>query len=127
MLNTKSRRPVRIPDEIIGLAPKAAPHVMEAQRERLAKLSKVHESKKFGVRRSDLDINHHVNNIRYIEWALEPLPAEQCIYGIDIEFHAECLYGEEVISEYYPADGGNKHQIRRAGDNKILALAQTFS
>lgn len=34
------------------------------------------EEKTFSVRRSDIDSNHHVNNIQYVEWAVEAVPDE---------------------------------------------------
>ena len=51
---------------------------------------------------SDLDINRHVNNVFYAEWALETVPAEiaeHCrLTEIEIGFRAEALYGDTVIS-----------------------------
>lgn len=56
----------------------------------------------FTVRRSDLDMNRHVNNVRYIEWALEAVPAEWVsnkfpVY-LDIVFRSETFYGQTVCS-----------------------------
>ena len=53
----------------------------------------------------DIDFNGHVNNTRYIAWAMESLPEEfrrdNILYEIDIEFKKEILLGEdiEVLSE----------------------------
>lgn len=59
---------------------------------------------------SDIDFNGHVNNTRYVAWAMESLPEEfkndNVLLGIDIEFKKEILLGEdiEVLSET-KADG----------------------
>jgi medium-chain acyl-[acyl-carrier-protein] hydrolase len=56
--------------------------------------------KEFNVRYSDLDLNIHVNNIRYIEWGLEgidPAYKESHLPGtIEINFLNEAKYGDEV-------------------------------
>ncbi len=49
-----------------------------------------------------MDMNGHVNNASYLKWLLEDVPA--CVHdsaftaGADIEFRAECKYGDDVIS-----------------------------
>ena len=54
------------------------------------------------MRRSDLDINRHVNNAIYTDWALETVPpdiAENCRpFEIEIDFRGEALYGDTVVS-----------------------------
>lgn len=54
----------------------------------------------FKVRYADIDSNKHVNNTKYIEWAVETLP-EEMVYNYKLEeinviFEKECRYGEEV-------------------------------
>lgn len=129
MLNLDTRRPVRMPEEILSMAPSETTHVLEIQKERLPTPSGAGTSKTFSVRRGDLDLNRHVNNVKYIEWALEAIPGEERIREIDMEFHAECTYGDTIVSELIESedDGWNRHVIRRRGDGKIAALAKTLS
>jgi fatty acyl-ACP thioesterase A len=54
----------------------------------------------FQVRRRDVDMNGHVNNVVYTEWLLEGVPesawAEFELKEIEIEFRAEATFGETV-------------------------------
>lgn len=127
MINTETKRPVRMPDEVLKMAPADTGHVLDIKKNRIEIYQSMQDSKRFRVRRSDLDINQHANNIKYIEWALEALPANHGISEIDIEFLSECTEGEEVSSEYATV-GMNKHylhQIIRISDKKIAARAVT--
>ncbi len=60
----------------------------------------------FTVRTSDLDMNRHVNNVKYIDWALEAVPPETrkaCrLKKLQMNFLAECREGEQVISKCSP-------------------------
>lgn len=57
-------------------------------------------SKTFKASRSDIDFNAHVNNARYIAWALDTMPKEvyikNTLVGFDIVFKKEVLFDEEV-------------------------------
>lgn len=127
MINTETKRPVRMPEEVLKMAPANTGHVLDIKKSRIEIDQPMQDSKLFRVRRSDLDINQHVNNVKYIEWALEALPESLEINEIDIEFLAECTVGEEVKSEYTASevDGRYLHQIIRMSDNKIAAQAVT--
>ena len=54
----------------------------------------------FRAKRSDIDLNGHVNNIRYVEWLMEALPAnaERC-RECEIVFKSETFAGETVVAE----------------------------
>lgn len=80
-----------------------------------AKVTYVHT-----VERRDLDTYRHVNNLRYLDFALEALPSE--IYGalpptVDIVYRKQILPGTEIRCLYsFTADG--KHQVEiRSGDD----------
>ena len=126
MINIETRRPVRMPEEVLKMAPADTKHVLEVQKNRIDFDIEAEGSSEFRVRRSDLDLNHHLNNVAYIEWALEALPAERRVRKIDIEFLAECTEGEEVKSEYAeskPKSNEHFHRIIRKSDNKVSARA----
>jgi len=83
----------------------------------------------FNVRLSDLDLNQHVNNARYIEWALESVPLEiwrgYQLQRIEISFRAETKYGERVIVQTEQSDGTFFHQIVSEKDKRNLAVLRT--
>ncbi|MGK7389968.1 MAG: hypothetical protein ACNS60_06440, partial [Candidatus Cyclobacteriaceae bacterium M2_1C_046] len=109
------------------MAPDNTKHVLDIRKNRIEIDHKMEESKNFKVRRSDLDINQHVNNVKYIEWALEVLPEADSVNEIDIEFRSECTEGEEIRSEYAVAKdtGSYLHRIIRMSDRKVSAIAES--
>lgn len=59
----------------------------------------------FRVRRSDLDINDHVNNLHYVEWLAESVPEDLWRRGnvrsMDIEYKRAVGYGATVRVESF--------------------------
>lgn len=57
-------------------------------------------SKLFHVRYSDLDLNNHVNNVRYIEWGMEGIDPDyrknNIPFSLEINFLSEAKYSNEV-------------------------------
>ena len=72
--------------------------------------------KKFNVRYSDIDSNGHVNNVNYVEWAIESVPLEVVknfnIERIKIIFEKESIYGDEVNVSATLIKEGDKLCIR---------------
>ena len=56
--------------------------------------------KSHSVRRSDLDMNQHVNNVVYTEWLLESVPehywSDYQLKELILEFRNECHLGDNV-------------------------------
>lgn len=56
----------------------------------------------FKVRMHDLDMNRHVNNAIYVEWAVETLPREFLEKyrpgTIDVIFQKQAFYGDAIVS-----------------------------
>jgi acyl-ACP thioesterase len=133
LVNEDSRRPVRMLPEIAAAAvvrPRALAHDF---RTKLAPPARAQHERRFHVRRSDLDVNGHVNNVTFLEWVVESVPPETIgtahVTDITLEFHAEALLGDEIIAQAEPGipGGGSifRHQLRRTGDNRVLAVART--
>lgn len=77
----------------------------------------------YKVQRRDIDTNHHVNNLFYIDFALETIPEN--IYlsnefnNIEIFYKKEIKY-REIINCYYSFED-NKHIVTiKSEDNSIL-------
>lgn len=72
--------------------------------EKLEKLQEVTSKNFFKVRYGDIDSNMHVNNVRYVEWAVESLPLEIVLNyelkDLSVVFEKECKYGAEIIASY---------------------------
>jgi medium-chain acyl-[acyl-carrier-protein] hydrolase len=77
----------------------------------------------FEVRRSDLDLNGHVNNTRYAQWVLDAARetvAEDQLRVYEVNFLAETFPGDAVAVEA----AGGFFQGRRVGDGKVVFTAQ---
>ena len=126
-VNFETRKLARLSPKLLTLAPPEAPKVELPEMPAYAKdaLAPAGECQIL-VRRADLDINRHVNNVHYIEWLFEPLSDEA--YGhtlrrLVISYHAEALKGDVIscgVSEAKLPDGGyvTSHTLSR-GDTLL--------
>lgn len=102
LIDINKRRAVRIPlyqYEFYGINEKEECDINVSK---LEKLKEEMYSKEFKVRYSDIDSNTHVNNVKYIEWALESVPVEilynNNLVELNVIFEKECSYGDEIKS-----------------------------
>lgn len=62
--------------------------------------SNIDIEKSFQVRYSDIDTNRHVNNVKYLEWAIETIPfhifTNYVLKDINIIYEKETTYGEVI-------------------------------
>ncbi len=100
VLDLKTRKPQRIEPFLKGLNPLPEEHGAHTRLDKLPAPSAPHEETFFPVRYSDLDMNLHVTNSRYIEWILDSYSFEiyqtHRIRTFEINFLAESAFGEEV-------------------------------
>ena len=114
--------PKRVFDDSLGPMPKI-------------NLDQPYLERAFHVRLNDLDLNRHVNNAVYVEWALESLPDElgedSGPIEIEIAFRAETAYGDQVLSRSQRQEEGGEgsfsflHQIVSARDGRELTRLRT--
>ena len=103
LMNVKERKMARVPEELI------APYEAKFTKKliRTPKPEKVNEEKKtskdYHVRYLDIDSNRHVNNSKYVEWAMDTLDFEFLttheIETMTIKFEKEVHYGQLIHSE----------------------------
>jgi medium-chain acyl-[acyl-carrier-protein] hydrolase len=59
-------------------------------------------TKIFDVRYTDIDTNRHVNNVKYIDWAIETLPLDivqnHTLKGLMVTYKKETTYGATIKS-----------------------------
>ncbi|XP_002992591.2 oleoyl-acyl carrier protein thioesterase 1, chloroplastic [Selaginella moellendorffii] len=130
MMNQETRRFARINEEIRGeyhqyaLDPPRFSFPEDHatyKKHQLAKLENAeHHITGLKPRRADLDMNQHVNNVAYIGWMMESLPADIAnsheLRGIILEFKQECKHDdcvESMAAKFSPADqsGDEEHQF----------------
>lgn len=82
----------------------------------------------FSVRRSDIDLFEHVNNVVYAEWVLESLPPQKIdgksLKNFRINFRKETGYGGSVkiLTQENPHTQSFSHRITDP-EGRVLALA----
>ncbi len=125
------RRPIRPPAELsrLPLSDRATPDLDE----RLTPAAPAANIKEvdFFVRKSDLDVNRHVNNVCYLDWALEATPTafreSNRLVEIDLAFKAESVYGDTILSTVGNGEHGTlMHQLARESDGRVLAWVRTW-
>lgn len=82
------------------------------------------------VRRSDIDVNGHVNHVHYVSWALEAAPEalwrEASPVFVSVEYLAEALAGERVrVRCALDAEGALACEMTHAASGRVLARALT--
>lgn len=84
---------------------------------------------KFDVRLGDLDINQHVNNVKYIEWALESVPLDiwkaKILASLEISFRAETKHGERIIIQTEQNENIFLHRVISEDDQRDLAVLKS--
>jgi len=129
LINLETRRPVRI-DEFLPELPTVPRRMVHDNFTSLPVPLDFNCELPFRVRHSDLDINQHVNNTVYVDWALETIPAN--IIGqvspqtIEVSYRAEAKYGDRVFSRsnYDCQSSCSLHQLLRESDGRELARLQ---
>jgi len=101
LINTDRRRPMRITKdmyEVYGIDNSTNNKPIEI--EKILPINKVDSEKSFRVRYSDIDTNKHVNNVKYVDWALETVPKDIVLNyqlkNIKVTYEKETTYGETI-------------------------------
>lgn len=129
-VDVATKRICRVPEVLATYVPAGRASALPPDAGRPPELETPAWSVSLPVRRSDQDLNDHVNNVHYVEWLLEPLPPESVagrqVAELEILYRQGAVFGDTVISEAAPAgDNTLLHRIVRAQDRTLLALART--
>lgn len=134
MMDAKTRRPLKnaaselpFPSRTTGLLP------YEAQKVEIKK--EVENLAQFPVRNSDLDMNQHMNNTRYVQWILDSIPfswhSKFKLQEYEINFLAEAHAGDLVTIQREKSDESTENfsghvQFRgfREADQKVVFTAR---
>lgn len=134
LMSIEKKRPIRIPlefGEMYGINPEKA---IDDPFSPIEYIDGYEAERKFDVRRRDIDTNEHVNNSRYMEWALEQVPADvydnHCLHSIEIKYKKETTLGNVIISRCnsFKKENGMSiclHSILSDDGNTEVASAKT--
>lgn len=88
---------------------------------------------RFPVLKEDLDFNRHVNNVVYIQWAVETAPEDVVMdlrpTQIEVNYKNETYYGDCVVSRTQKLRSGKGphyiHQLVKESDGREIARLRT--
>ncbi len=130
--DTVKKRPVRIFDKIQERWPLYnEPCINYNIDDKLICAEKIQCKKHFDIYQYDLDANNHVNNLRYLQWALETVPEQyfdnKQLSTLDARFIKEAYYGQSIESVSLSEDEDNcfHHRIINASTGNLCAAANT--
>ncbi|MEQ9308533.1 MAG: thioesterase [Balneolaceae bacterium] len=128
MLNLKTRRPIRMTKEILNTRLSNREHVLKVKANRISPITDPKNKIIYNVRRSDLDMNLHVNNATYIDWMLENLSSKESssIKTFDIVYMNESLEGDQITSTIEMGENGYRKLQLVNQNNEIVALAEVL-
>lgn len=103
MIDMSTRRPVAIPEFVFSLANDERAPVFEGEQFSRFRWEDGGEEPVFETcaLKSDIDLNRHVNNVRYIVWAMEtfgeisPTPGRPV--SMELVFRSETVAGERIL------------------------------
>jgi medium-chain acyl-[acyl-carrier-protein] hydrolase len=131
VVDVEARRLVRLPEFVRRSPVPERPLALDREPAALEPAEPADLERRFEVRRGDLDMVRHVNNTRYVEWALETVPdavQESCRpSAFEIAFRREAVYGDTVVARTRrladPGDPAFAHELRADGAGHELARA----
>lgn len=142
IISTDTRKPQRIGPFVEILRPIAGKHVVSQKLTKILPLERIDYERRFNVRRRDLDINQHVNNVCYMDWLIEALPdsmvRQMALKSIALNFLGEAKQDDQVISaaqlnaaeakrdKIAASEERLLHRIFRSGDEQELFRAQSI-
>jgi len=132
VIDLKRRRPARIAPFAERLRPIEGSHILPDKLDKLAAFDHHDHKRNFIVRYSDLDINQHANNVRFVEWVVEGMPPavlKTCVPAeIEINFLAEAFYNDQIQAVCHALDPDEtefRHGLIRPHDGRELVRAKT--
>jgi medium-chain acyl-[acyl-carrier-protein] hydrolase len=127
-VDTRRKKPIPVTDEVMqayGLTrEQKEPLPIEA-----AAAPETDELKaEFQIRPGDIDTNRHVNNIRFVEWALDTLPVDftdcHTVHRVLVDYRKELTFGETVNAAADMVENGDETLTRHriSAGEKIASL-----
>jgi medium-chain acyl-[acyl-carrier-protein] hydrolase len=134
-LNAETHRPDK-PDTVLNrrFIPERD-HALEFPSKSVTRLKEGEHTVPITARRADIDINGHVNNVKYVEFCLEAVDQSwtddhRCL-GLDIQFRTESFAGDTYAATCSPGEPENDmdtflHSLTRTSDNREIVRMKTW-
>jgi len=129
LLDFSKMRTIAMPDFMKGIESPDRDRAIVDDFPKLPQPQNIDIKRQFDVRLSDLDINQHVNHVKYIDWALESIPLsvwkKRHLSQLEISFRSETRYGEGIIVHTEQTEKIFLHQVISENDQRSLAVLRT--
>ena len=130
LIDTNTGKIQRIPEEfIIKYQSEPERSVFYEEIEKIQEVEEEENSIQIKIRRTDLDINNHVNNLNYLDLAYEVLPDEvynKEIKNIRITYKHQIVPGETVNVAYTKKENKNIITIKTEDKAKLHAIVELW-
>ena len=132
VMDVIKRQLTTVPDFVMALELAPGYEPLPFAKGKLPALANVAFEIQADVRWHDIDLNKHINNTRYLQWALETLPVELLeenqLKEIDIVFRSEATLGDTITAvagKMTAHDNIFIHKLSSTTTNKELVQART--
>ena len=131
LIDIEKRRPIRIQKEQYEFYGVDGDVDYDISMDKIEKNDEEQYNKQFDIRYSDIDSNNHVNNVKYIEWAIEAVPLDvinnYVIKRIKVIFEKETTYGDKIsvsatVKEIDDVNLKSYHTIRNSEGVQLTLL-----
>lgn len=121
------RRMAPIPAFVADNHPKVAERAFTSSFDRLPAIERVDFQGRVAAGLRDIDQNDHVNNVSYVNWAIEGTPRELSLKGdlveVEVVFRAETRLDEELVVQGQLENIAGRtealYELKRAADNRV--------
>jgi len=131
VVDIKKRKPQRTDSYIQLETSDDVEKVFSSFPTKIETLYSIDQTKFIQINFSDLDVNEHVNNVKYIEYILYSFPFEfvktHKLTLFEINYLSEALYNDEIdVRSEKKGDMAYLHSLMRNNDNTELCRAKTY-
>jgi len=131
VLDTKTRKPLRVDKLIAGIKTLVDKCALEREPQKLECGEPGDGSRQVTVQYSDIDVNGHVNNARYIGWLMDSYPLDfhrrHILKSLEVNFLGEAVAGETIsVLSKEAAPGEFWHSIVTAAIGGEVCRAKTI-
>lgn len=129
VVNLDSKRPVRINKIMNNAKSKRTVNALQSELNKIHIPDSIKQINTINVRYSDIDLNNHVNNAKYLEWMMNNINIEiiqaNKIKSLDVNFLKETVYNDQVDIYQYREDK-QIYSLFRNGSKDVFRGKLTF-
>lgn len=126
VLDIQTRRPVRMPKEVVEMGLSVDDHLLEVSKSSFSEITDVTYKTSVQIGRHELDMNNHANNVTYMNWMTGYLPApwgdqKKCT-SLELQYHKEVGAQQKIAALTQEiSEKELLHEVRDADSNELLS------